>query len=275
MMRRIGTLTGFLARNLLLSLTGLFYVLASLVFYWLAFQQRTPEVSYFLLLIGLFGAVLTFLVTLSLASRANQPMNIPFLVRLPSRVEFLVAVLLAALLLALLLQSLVATMALLYNGPNLSWWHAVQIPPIWLSLNILAAVMALHASELATAGWSRVYVYGALAVLLFLHSNQALLSNWFAGRLAALASLFLRRGWLQLSNQAQSGADWLSREGASYLGQVVGFVFWPFYAIGDAAVTGFFTRVQALAPSVLLIYAIILFLLAADIFANKDMIMSE
>jgi hypothetical protein len=258
MMRRIGTLTGFLARNLLLSLTGLFYVLASLVFYWLAFQQRTPEVSYFLLLIGLFGAVLTFLVTLSLASRANQPMNIPFLVRLPSRV-----------------QSLVATMALLYNGPNLSWWHAVQIPPIWLSLNILAAVMALHASELATAGWSRVYVYGALAVLLFLHSNQALLSNWFAGRLAALASLFLRRGWLQLSNQAQSGADWLSREGASYLGQVVGFVFWPFYAIGDAAVTGFFTRVQALAPSVLLIYAIILFLLAADIFANKDMIMSE
>jgi hypothetical protein len=275
MMRRTATLTAFLARHLLMSLTGLFYVLASLVFYWLAFQQRTPEVSYFVLVIGLFGAALTFLLTLSVASRANRAMNIPFLVRLPSRIEFLAAVLLTALLLALLLQVLVATLALLYNGPELHLGQAAQIPPVWLSLNILAAVMALHASELATAGWSRVYIYGTLAVLLFTHSNQALLSSWIGGRLAALSSFLLRQGWLSLSNPVQSAADWFSREGASYLGQVVGVVFWPFYAIGDAAVTGFFTRIQALAPSVLLIYATILFLLAADLFANKDLMMSE
>jgi hypothetical protein len=275
MMRRIATLSGYLVRNILFSLAGLFYVLATLVFYWLAFQQRTPEVSYFALVIGLFGGVLTFLLTLSLAARANQPMNAPFLVRLPSRIEFLAAVLLAALLMALTLQLLVAGMALLRNGPQLTWLRAAEIPPVWLSLNILAAVMALHASDLATAGWSRVYVYGTLALLLFTHSNQALLSNWISGRLAALSSLFLRQGWLALSSPLQSAADWFSRDGASFAGQAVGFVFWPFYAIGDAAVTGFFTRSQALAPSVLLLYATILFLLAADIFANKDVALSE
>jgi hypothetical protein len=275
MIRRIATISGFLVRNLLISLSGLFYVLAALVFYWLAFQQRTPEVSYFVLVIGLFGVVLTFLLTLSLAARANRPMNVPFLVRLPSRIEFLVAVLLAALLMGLTLQLLVATLALLYNGPQLTWLQTVEIPPVWLSLNILAAVMAMHASDLATAGWSRVYVYGTLAVLLFTHSNQALLGNWIGGRLAALSTLFLRRGWLSLSSQVQSVADWLGRDGGSFVGQAVGFIFWPFYAISDAAVTGFFTRVQALAPAVLLLYATILFLLAADIFANKDVTMSE
>jgi hypothetical protein len=273
--RRMATLTGFLAGNLLFSLTGLFYVLAALVFYWLAFQQRTPEGSYFVLVIGVFGGVLTFLLTLSLAARANQPMNVPFMLRLSSRIEFLAAVLLAGLLLALALQLLVAILALLRNGPELGWWQAVHIPPVWLSMNILAAVMAMHASDLATAGWSRVYIYGTLAVLLFTHSNQALLSDWIGGRLAALSSLFLRQGWLSLSSQAQSAADWFSRDGTSVVGQAVGFVFWPFYAIGDAAVSGFFSRVQVLAPAVLLLYATILFLLAADIFANKDVMMSE
>jgi hypothetical protein len=275
MTRRIATLAGFLAGNLLFSLTGLFYVLAALVFYWLAFQQRTPEGSYFILLIGVFGGVLTFLLTLSLAARANHSMNVPFLLRLPSRIEFLAAVLLAGLLLALTLQLLVAILALLRNGPELAWWQAIQIPPVWLSLNILAAVMAMHASDLAAAGWSRVYVYGTLAVLLFTHSNQGLLSEWIGGRLAALSSLFLRRGWLSLSSQAQSAADWFSREGTSIVGQAVGFIFWPFYAISEAAVTGFFSRVQALAPAVLLLYATILFLLAADLFANKDVMMNE
>jgi hypothetical protein len=49
---------------------------------------------------------------------------------------------------------------------------------------------------------------------------------------------------------------------------------WPFRAIVDG-VTVSFDRTEALAPAFLLLYATILFLLAADFFATKDLHLIE
>lgn len=275
MIQRIAVLSGYLLTRLLWSLAGALYLILALVYYWLAFQQRTPEAGYFILIIALFGGAITFLVTLSVAARANEAGNATLLVRLPSRIEYLAATLVASLLFSFLLQGLVALLALITSSPALSVGTAIEIPPIWLAINILAAVMALHASDLVTNGWSRVYVYGTLALILFLQSNHATLSGWLAGRFLALSAFFAGRGWTTLSAPLRNMADWLGQEGNALLGQVTGFIFWPFQAIMDAAVAGHFARSQALAPAVLLLYATILFMIAADLFANKDLQLTE
>jgi hypothetical protein len=70
-------------------------------------------------------------------------------------------------------------------------------------------------------------------------------------------------------------SSWLGGAGESLLATVLNIVFWPFEAIGDATINGYFTPVQALAPAVLVLYASILFLIAADLFASKDLEMIE
>jgi len=275
MIQRIATLCRYLTTSLLFSLTGVIYLISMLVYYWLAFQQPSPEVSYFVLVVGLFGGAVTFLLTLSIASRANQAVNFPLLVRLPSRVEYLAAVFLTAVTLGLLLQLLVSLLALLHNGPSLSFSRALEIPPVWLAINILAAALALHASELVTAGWSRVYLYGALALLLFLQSNHSQVMSWIGGRFLALGNWFGGLGITALNFPLRNLANWLSISGNDWLARFIAFVFWPIQAITEATMNGYFSRAQALAPAVLLLYATIIFMLAADLFANKDLHLHE
>ena len=52
---------------------------------------------------------------------------------------------------------------------------------------------------------------------------------------------------------------------------VAGVVFWPFDAMTSAVFAGGFTPSQALAPAVLMLYGSILFLIAATLFAGKDL----
>ena len=84
MIQRISVLTRYFIQSLLFSLTGLFYLLLMLAFWFVLFnpQQQTPDVAYYQLLIGAFGAGLVFLVTLSMAARANDAQHYPFVVRL-------------------------------------------------------------------------------------------------------------------------------------------------------------------------------------------------
>ena len=55
------------------------------------------------------------------------------------------------------------------------------------------------------------------------------------------------------------------------MSQFYDWLIWSFTAISDAVINGFFTAPQALAPAVILLYAAILFLLSADLFADKDL----
>ncbi|MCI0398901.1 MAG: hypothetical protein L0332_16325 [Chloroflexi bacterium] len=277
MTQRIFTLSGYLFRSLLFSLAGLLYILVALAFYKVFFDppKRTPDTDYYILVIGIFGMALTFLTTLSVAARANKAIHLPLLVRLPSRVEYLAAVLLAALVFAGLLQLFIAFLALVFGAPALSLRQALEIPPLWLSVNVLIAVLALHASDLVTAGWSRVYVYGLLAILLYGQEGADVIGRWLAAPLRRLASLFATRGWIGLSTPFSRAGEWTSSRGGEILEQLLGFVFWPFEAVTNATIQGFFSRTQALAPAILLLYATILFLLAADFLATKDLFLTE
>ena len=270
-MQRVWALTAYLVRSLFFSLTGLIYTILALV-YWILFfdpRQGTPHVDNYILMIAAFGTGMTFLVTLSIASRANQAEHFPLVVRLPSRVEYLTAVMLSSILSAFLLQILLGLLAL-YHGPSVGTWLAA-LPPIWVALNILASVMALHASDFVTKEWSRVYLYGLLAILLFMQGMTKSMYDWLSARLFNVSYSFNGAGFEMLGNFFSNVANWVLMQGNDANGGFFSFIFWPFRALTEAVINGYFEPAQALAPAILLLYATILFLLAADLFATKDL----
>ena len=278
MNQRIAALTGYFLRSLTFSVTGAIYVILGLAFWAVMFPpgQTTPEASYYILVLAAFGAAITFLAVLTISSRANQAANYPWIVRLPSRVEYLTAVFLAATLYAFGLQLLIAILAL-FRGPDLTWGLVLEIPPIWISLNVLTAVLALHATDFVAAGWSRVYLFGVIAIFLFGQSLSSASSNssWLIIRLNTLSRSFMGGGWTMLAAPLNNFSNWLQNDGASSLSNFFSLPFWPFRAIADAVIAGSFNIVQALAPAVLLLYATLLVMLAADLFATKDLELTE
>jgi hypothetical protein len=273
MIQRISALTRYFIKTLFSSLSGLLYLLGTLAYWYLLFnpRQETPNVAYYQLVIGVFGAGLAFLITLSIASRANAAEHYPFLVRLPSRVEFVTAVLGSSLIITFIYQLILAILAL-FNGPSITIGWLLEIPPIWLAPIILSAVLALHASDFITIGWSRIYVFGVIAILLF---GQGLQNQSLAKLLNSLGRLAVNQGWIGVSNNLADYADTLSQSDQNMVSQLFGFVFWPFEALAQAITSGYFSANQALAPAILLLYATVLFLLAVDLFANKDLEFTE
>jgi hypothetical protein len=272
MMQRILILMGYFAKSLFFSLTGLLLLILSLAYWAILFppSQGTPDVENYIILVGALGAAATFLITLATTARAGRLENYPILVRLPSRVEYLIAVLLSSLFLGLLMQLLVAGLALI-RGPELATFHYLAIPPLWLSVNLLSAVLAVNASDLVSAGWSRVILFGALAVALILNSAAASPDSWFAERLGGLAEIFARLNLMWFSDLAAGAAGWAAGSPLAGLARFAAIIFWPFRAMADAVFAGGFSLSQALAPAVLLLYGAILFLVAAILFTGKDL----
>jgi hypothetical protein len=271
-MQRILTLTRYFLRSFFMSLTGLLYLILALV-YWNVFfnpSQGTPEIENYILIIGVFGTAVSFLVALSIASRANQAMNLPLVTRLSSRIEYLTAVLLSTVLASTLLQLLVAALAM-FRGPGPVWGRLLEIPPLWLATNVFAAVLALHASDFIAVGWSRVTLFGLLGLLLIGQSADTTINSWLVTRLNGWSMAANGQGWQVLAEWMRNAGVWLNGRETGILSQVYGWLIWPFTAISDAVINGFFTAPQALAPAVILLYAAILFLLSADLFAEKDL----
>jgi hypothetical protein len=276
LIRRILILTTHFFKRVLFSLAGILYVILSLS-YWAIFfppGQPTPDMENYTILIGVFGMVLAFLVTLNAADKANQLENYPLLVRLPSRIEYLMAVMLSTLAFTVMLQLLVAGLALI-RGPAVSLPTLLQIPPMWLATDILAITLAIHATDLVTVGWSRVFIYGFLAVLLVFQRAGGDEGSWLAARLASLSSIFVRLGFTNAAGWIDQASLWVEGLSLDYLTTLSSAVFWPFRSLVDAVFRGYFTPIQALAPAILLLYATILFLLAANLFAGKDLDFAE
>lgn len=272
MIQRVLILAGYFSKSVFFSLTGLILLILSIV-YWAIFfppGQGTPDVENYIILIGALGAAATFLATLAVSSKAGRMENYPILVRLPSRVEYLVAVLLSSLFIGLLLQLLVAGLAVI-RGPDLTLTRILTIPPMWFSVNLLAAILAIHASDLVTAGWSRVVLFGLLAIALILNSASTSPDSWFSDRLNDLADLFSRINLMWFSDLTASLAAWAYDSPLSGLARISTIIFWPFRAMADAVFSGNFTPSQALAPAVILLYGAILFLIAATLFSSKDL----
>lgn len=274
MSQRISVLMAYFFRRLFGSVSGALYILFTLGYWLILFnpQQQTPDIDYFLLVAGLFGPIIAFLITLTLANWANQAINYPFLVRLPSRVEYLTAVFLATLTSALILQLLLAILALVFQGPNLSLSHILEIPPLWIAPTVLAITLAMHASDLVTNGWSRVYVFGLLAIFLF---GQSLTNDILLRLLNGVNRYASNQGWLQVIDQVTTWINAISSSDTNVIARVASALFWPFEAIIQAILSGAYTTTQAVAPAILLLYATILFILAADLFVNKDLILTE
>jgi hypothetical protein len=278
MTQRLLALSAYFLRSLTLSLNGLLYLILLLVYWRVMFapDQRTPEASYYIFVVAAFGAGMTFLSVLAIASRANQAAHAPWIARLPSRVEYLTAVLLAALLFSTSLQLMLALLALL-RGPDLSLAQLLLIPPVWVALNILTAVLTLHATDFVTAGWSRVLLFGFIALCLIGQSwnSSSSLNNWLIQRLSTLSRTASGEGWLALVTLLNRFIGWLQQDGPDTLSRLFSLPFWPFRAIADAIVNGRLNAAQAMAPAVLLLYATLLIMLAADLFANKDLDLTE
>ncbi len=271
MSRRIWTLTRYFIRRFSSSLSGILYIIATLAFWFLFFNpgQGSPDFDHYFLMIGGFGAGMAFLITLTVAGQANRSEHYPLLVRLPSRVEYLTAVFLSAFLISLLREGGTAVLAL-YNGPDPTIGQWMQLPPVWISLNIFAIVLALHASDLVTDGWSRIYFYGTIAILLFINGTGDSTYTWLSQKLTGLAYTFSNNGMGGLSGTVNYLAAWINDSVGGILQKFASLVFWPFTAITQAIAANHFTSTQALAPAVLLIYAAVFYLLATDLWAKKD-----
>ena len=272
-MRRIWALSRYFLRTFFTSITGIVFIILTLGFWFVIFNPRqlTPDASYYILIIGIFGAGMGFLTTIAVASQANKMQLAAWQVRFPSRAEYLVAVFLATIIITLALQFLLALLALI-NGPELTFANVVMIPPVWLSMLLITAVLALHATDLVTNGWSRVYVFGILAILLFGQGINNSTVSRIASNLSETANL---QGWFDLGQTLNEYANSVAASDTNILSQIFGFVFWPFTALSDGIANEYFTISQALAPAILLLYAVILFMLAADFFASKDLHLTE
>ncbi len=279
MNQRVWTLARYLFSELTRSVTGLLYILSAAAFWWIAYNPRAgqvPEPDAFILLVGIYGLALAFLATLSIATKANSIESAPFLPRLPSRVEYLAAVLLAVLLFVFAIQGVLGIVIMVQPaGPEMGWLAFMNVLPVWISADIFATVLALHATDFVMRGWSRVAVYATLAALLFSQSIDTRGLRWISDRLNGFASFLTRQQFNGFAQSVRNGANWMTTNGKTFFEETVGFVFWPFEAISQAAQNGFFSRAQALAPAILLLYATILFMLAADFFATKDMQLTE
>ena len=270
---RIWHLSRYFLRTFFTSITGIVLIIATLGFWFVLFnpRQQTPEISYYILMIGIYGAAMAFFVTLSIASQANRMQLAAWQARIPSRTEYITAVLLSTLIITIVLQILLALLSLI-NGPTLTLGKIVEMPPVWYSMMIVTAVLALHATDLVASGWSRVYVFGILAILLFGQS----ISNKSMSSFASFASEYASgQGWFDLSQTMREYALTLANSNTNTISQLFGFVFWPFKALADGIANGYFTTAQALAPVIIMLYAIILFMLAADFFAGKDLHLTE
>ncbi|HEY1409166.1 MAG TPA: hypothetical protein VF434_09500 [Promineifilum sp.] len=272
MIRRILILAGYFSKGVVFSVTGLLLILFGLV-YWAIFfppGQTTPDIENYIILIGSLGAAATFFSGLVIAGRASRLETYPMLVRLPSRVEYLVAVLLATIALGLFIQLLVAGLALL-RGPDLVVSRLLAIPPIWLSVNVLAAILAMHASDLVTAGWSRVIIFSLLAFALILNSASPDPESWFSERLFGLVDILNRINLVWFADVVSGAAGLAGSSLFALLTQTAAIMFWPFRALSDAVLSGGFSASQALAPAVIVLYSAILFLIAAILFCGKDL----
>jgi hypothetical protein len=277
MIRRVLVLAIYFQRRFVLSLPGILFLLLALVFYMIFFGpgQKTPDVAYFASVLGIFGTILSFLVTLSLAATANRAANLPILVRIPSRVEYLTSVLLASIVFSSIVLLALAIVALLVNGPIFNAQLIILIPPLWFSGILMFSTLALHASDLVAWNWSRVYVFGIIALLIYLREGLRIIGNALANLFDELGIRFSNQGWDALASMANSLGNLVSETVPQILERSVDVVFWPFNAIANALINSQFSEMQAIAPVILILYASILFLLAANVFSSKDLILSE
>ena len=239
-MRRIWTLTRFLIGDLFRSLAGIVPLAAALVFGVIAFEYGMDQAQ-FITVAGVGFGTICLLTTLLLASRANRASSYLLLARLFSRTELLLALAMGGLGITIVLAVLVTSANLLAGRLTLVFPSALWILPSWLVLWLLAVALALPLSALVGRAGSHLVGYVTLAVLLVANDQKAMLRN--------------------------RDLDWLVR--------IVNTVLWPVNTLLARASAGSHDRLYFLALVLTLAYALSLFILSAQLFADKDLLWTE
>jgi hypothetical protein len=239
-MKRPWTLAWFLVRDLFRSLAGIVPLAAGLVFGILAFEYGMDQAQ-FITVAGVGIGATCMLTALLLASRANRAASYLLVARLHNRSELLVALVLSSLGITAVLAVLITVGNLLAGRLTLDFPSGLWILPSWLALWLLAVALALPLSALVSRGGSHLAGFLMLAVLLVANDQKAMLRS--------------------------RDLDWLVR--------AVNTVLWPVNTLLARASAGIHDRTYFLALVLTLAYAASLFVLAVQLFADKDLLWTE
>lgn len=239
-MNRVITLAWFLARDLFRSLAGIVPLAGALAFGTIAFEYGMDQ-GQFVTVAGVGIGALCLLTTILLSNRANRAAYYPLVARLQHRHELLSATILCSLLITAVLALLITAGNLLLGRLWLDYPDVMWILPTWLALWLLMASLALNLSGLV--GRDGSHVLGYVVVVALLVAND-------------------RRSWL-----ASRGLDWLV--------QGLSAVFWPVSTLLSRATAGVYDRTYFSALAITSLVAALLYLLAAQMFEDKDLLWSE
>lgn len=239
-MKRVWTLIGFLSRDLFRSLAGVIPLAATLAFGIIAFEYGMDQAQ-FITVAGIGIGAICLLTTLLLSSRANRASSYLLISRLRSRSELLLALVLCGIGITLVLALLITLANLLAGRLHLDFPSALWIVPTWTALWLMAGALALPLSALVGGGGSQLLGYAALSALLLANDRQ----------------------------------DYLLQRGLDWLVQAIEAILWPVSTLLSQASSGIHDTTYALALAATAGYAVLLFVLGAWLFADKDLLWTE
>lgn len=239
-MKRIVTLTSFFVRDLFRSLAGIVPIACTLAFGIIAFEYGMDQPQ-FITVAGVGMGAICLATALVLASRANRASSFLLVARLYRRTELLAALALSSLVITTILALLMTVANLLAGRLTLDFPTALWVVPTWFPVWLLAASLALPLSGLVGRGGSNLIGYVLLAGLLLANDREAFL--------------------------ASHGMNWLSR--------IMEAILWPVSTLLEQASAGIYDWAYALAWALTCAYAVLLFVLAASLFDDKDLLWSE
>lgn len=239
-MSRIRTLTWFLVRELFCSPAGVIPLAAAMAFGLIAFEYGMDQPQ-FISVAGVGTGALCLLSGLLLASRVGRAWSYPLFAHLKRRSEMLAAIVLASVGITFVLSLFITAGNLLAGRLTLDFpsclWILLTWPPLWL----LAAALALPLSPLTARAGSHLAGWVVLAALLVGHDQAAR----------------LRQG------------------GMERVADAISVVFWPVTTLMARASAGVYDRSYLLALGLTMAYAAVLFVLASEAFADKDLLWPE
>ncbi len=239
-MSRIWTLTGLAVRDLFRSLLGVLPLAAALAFGLIAFEYGMDQPQ-FMTVAGVGTGALCLLTALLVASRFNRATTYALIGRLHRRYELLAAVILASLGITSVLALLITAANLLAGRLTLSFPSALWALPTWAVFWTFMAALALPLSSLASRGGSHLVAY-VLSVGILVANDQQV--------------------WLQSRN-----LDWVIRG--------VTTILWPMSTALSRATDGIHDQAYIAALCLVLAAAVLLFVLAAVLFEEKDLLWAE
>jgi hypothetical protein len=239
-MSRVWTLTLFFTHDLFLSLTGIVPLAAGLAFGLIAFEYGMDQPQ-FATVGGVGIGLICLLTTLLLAGRANRASSYLLIARLRHRTELLATLILSSLAITGVLGFLIAAGNLLAGRLALEFPSVLWLLPTWLALWLAMAALGLILSTLDSRDGSNLVGYLLVAGLLLINDQRVLLEA--------------------------RGLDWLARAAA--------IAFWPVGTLLSKVSAGVHDRSYFAALALTSAIALLLFLLASQLFADKDLLWPE